>query len=67
MSTLMTEEDLLKWTGYAQRSKLESWLLQNKIKFTFGKGNKIITTSDALDKAISGSTINAANDTDGFF
>lgn len=60
MSALLTEEELKKWTGYEQRQKLESWLRENKIKFTYGKGNKLITTQEAVDRALVGTK--AAND-----
>ncbi len=66
MSALLTEDELKAWTGYEQRQKLESWLRENKIKFTYGKGNKLITTADAVNQALIGTK--AANDKeDAFF
>ena len=60
MSALLTEEELKNWTGYRQRSKLEAFLRREKIPFSYGKGNKIIATQTAIDRAISGQK--AAND-----
>lgn len=66
MSALLTEEDLKKWTGYRQRSKLEAFLRREKIPFTHAKGNKIIVTQAAVDRALTGQA--AANDKqDSFF
>lgn len=66
MSALLTEDQLKAWTGYEQRQKLESWLRENKIKFTYGKDNKLITTADAVNQALIGTK--AANDKeDAFF
>lgn len=60
MSALLTEEQLKDWTGYRQRSKLEAFLRREKIPFTHGKGNKIIVTQAAVDRALAGQE--AAND-----
>lgn len=60
MNALLSEDELKAWTGYEQRSKLESWLRENKIAFTYGKGNKLITTSDAVNRVLIGEA--AANE-----
>lgn len=52
MSALLSESDLKAWSGFGQRKKLESFLRQNKIPFTYGKGNKLITTQEAVDTAL---------------
>lgn len=66
MSALLTEDELKAWTGIGQRQKLESWLRENKIKFTYGKGNKLLSTTDAVNHALIGTK--AANDKgDDFF
>lgn len=66
MSALLTEDELKEWTGYEQRKKLEEWLRENKIKFTYAKGRKIVTTQEAIDRALGGGS--AANDKqDSFF
>lgn len=66
MSALLNEDDLKNWTGFEQRKKLEDFLRLNKISFTYGKGNRIVTTQGAIDRALNGET--AANDNkDAFF
>lgn len=60
MSALLNEDDLKSWTGFEQRKKLEAFLRQNKISYTYGKGNKIVTTQGAIDRALLGET--AANE-----
>jgi Domain of unknown function (DUF4224) len=60
MSALLTEDDLKTWTGFEQRKKIEEWLRENKICYTYGKGNKLITTADAVNSALVGKK--AAND-----
>lgn len=60
MSALITEDQLKAWTGYEQRPKIEAWLRDNKIPFTHGKGNTLITTTDAVNKSLIGER--AAND-----
>lgn len=66
MSALLNEDDLRNWTGFEQRKKLEDFLRANKISYTYGKGNKIVTTQGAIDRALIGE--NAANDKqDAFF
>jgi phage antirepressor YoqD-like protein len=54
MSALLTEDALKKWSGYSQRAKLEAWLKQNKISYTYAKGNKLITTQEAIDRSLLG-------------
>lgn len=65
MSALLSEDDLKAWTGFEQRQKLESWLRERKISYTYGKGNKIITTAHAINHVLTGSK--AANESDETF
>ena len=66
MSALLSEDELKAWCGHGQRCKLEAWLRENKISFTYGKGNKLITTADAINTALIGTK--AANEAkDEFF
>lgn len=64
MASLVTEEDLRKWTGFEQRAKLEAWLRENRICYTYGKGNMLITTMAAVNRAIAGEQ---AQQEDAFF
>lgn len=59
MSNLVTQQQLSEWTGYARAADIERWLRENKIPFTFGKGNKLCTTQTAIDRAILGESHNA--------
>ncbi len=66
MGALLSEDELKAWCGYEQRQKLEEWLRKNKISYTYGKGNKLITTAEAVNRAIAGER--AANESkDEFF
>lgn len=56
--TLLTQKDLQRWSGYEQKSKLEKWLKDNRITYTYGKGNTLITTQKAVDSALFGRSSN---------
>ena len=66
MSRLLDEEALKEWSGHQQRSKLEVWLKHNQIALTFGKGNKLISTEAAVNRALMGEPASANDDNDGF-
>lgn len=66
MSALLSEDELKKWSGHEQRQKLEAFLRDNKISYTYGRGNKLITTADAVNRALGG-TISAVQAQDAFF
>ncbi len=63
MNGLYSEDDLKKWTGFEQRQKIEDWLKQNKVVYTYGKGNRLLTTQSALDRALIGSPTAQNNET----
>lgn len=67
MSALVTEDQLKAWSGYKQRGKLESWLRQKRIPFTHGKGNKLISTQEAVDRALAGEKATSEEKQDTFF
>ena len=64
---LITEDDLKSWTGYTRRADIENWLREQRIPFVFGKQNRLCTTQDAIDRALSGDHRIAANQEDSFF
>lgn len=49
---LLTEQDLMQWTGYSRRADLEKWLTLQGIKPVHGKGGTIITTLNAVNDAL---------------
>ena len=53
-SPLLKEDDIAAWCGHTRRSNIEQWLRDNHICYIYGKGNKIITTQAAIDKALIG-------------
>jgi hypothetical protein len=67
MDSLLTEDDLKRWTGYKHRSKIEAFLRREKIPFTYGKGSKILVTKDAINGALGGHLANKQQPQDGFF
>ena len=40
---LVSEEDLVWWSGYTQRAAIERWLRKRNIPFTDGKDGRICT------------------------
>lgn len=48
MSALISEAELLDWTGYTQRAALENWLLDNRIPYRPGKGGKLCVAAADL-------------------
>ncbi|WP_084128061.1 DUF4224 domain-containing protein [Cellvibrio mixtus] len=67
MSALLTEEQLMEWTGYKRRSKVEEFLRREKIPFTRGKGNKILVTQAAVDRVLAGTPAANTSNVDSFF
>jgi hypothetical protein len=52
MPSILSEKDLMTVTGYKKRSLLERCLRSQKIKFFYGRGGQIWTTSDALNAGL---------------
>lgn len=51
---LLTEDDLMEWTGVRQRTALERLLRKLGIAYGYGAGNRIVTTQAAVDAALVG-------------
>lgn len=49
---LLTQDQLLDWTGYTRKADLERFLRKNKIKYTYGKELRVCTTQAAIDAAM---------------
>ena len=54
MNTLVTEEDLKKWTGLRYPAEIELWLNRNKITYLKGKGKRLCTTLQAINQILIG-------------
>lgn len=67
MSALITEDALKTWLGFKKRSTIEQWLRDNGVQFRHSKGNQLVTTQAAIDRAFIGSANDAPMDTDDFF
>lgn len=65
-NSLLSEEDLKRWTGYKQRSKIEKFCKMYKVKTWLGQGNRILTTEHEFRKT-GLVPPNAAQEDDGFF
>lgn len=50
MSALLSQEQLMEWTGFERAGDLEKWLKSRNIRYEKGKGKKIVTTQAAIDK-----------------
>lgn len=51
---LVSEADLLTWTGYAQRAALERWLTTHGVRYWRTTRGQICTTQTAVDAALIG-------------
>ena len=51
---LVNEDDLKHWLGIQQRTRLEKKLCALNISYCYGAGNRICTTIDAVNNAVSG-------------
>lgn len=49
MSQLISEQELIDWSGYQRRADLIRFCTDNKISFIIGRGQKICTTQKAID------------------
>jgi|GEM_PF-3080142 len=49
MKALLEESDLKAWLGFQRRTDLENYLRRQKIPYLYGKGNRICTTTDAIN------------------
>lgn len=51
--SLISEEDLKNWLGYASRQKVEQWLSDRGIPFEMSRG-QIVTTIQAINAGLIG-------------
>lgn len=49
---LVSEEQLMDWTGYQTAGYVESWLIRNGIKYLRGNHGRLITTEEAINEAL---------------
>lgn len=49
---LLTQSELLEWTGYSRQADLEKFLRVNRVNYTYGKEGKVCTTQSAVDSAM---------------
>ena len=54
MNTLVTEDALKEWTGLKYPAEIELWLNKNKIAYLKGKGKRICTTLQAINRILIG-------------
>jgi len=64
MTALVNQDQLMEWTAFKQRGALEVWLKKNRVNYTYGKGNKIITTLAAINKALLGEAVSNEEEND---
>ncbi len=51
---LLSQPELMEWSGFKQRTGLIQWLLDNRIPFFYGKGGTIVTTVSAINSPLIG-------------
>ena len=49
---LLGEQELMSWLGYDQRKALQKRLDELRCPYTIGKGGRIATTLEAVNKAL---------------
>ena len=49
---MLDEAELLAKTGFKRRSELENWLNLNGVLWWPGKGGRIVTTLEAVNRAL---------------
>ncbi len=54
---LITQPELMEWSGFKQRTGLIQWLTDNRIPFFFGKGGVIVTTISAINSPLVGQEV----------
>lgn len=52
MADLVSEKELLEWTGFSRPADVERLLRNNHIPWLPGKGGKICTTMKAIEQAL---------------
>lgn len=52
MSGLVSQEDIMEWSGFNQPGRLESWLIKKNIQYFRGCNGKICTTTEAVNEAL---------------
>lgn len=57
---IVAEEQLLEVTGYKRPADLEKCLRDQGIKYFYGKGNRIWTTTEILAKAANGDKVSGS-------
>ncbi|MDD5271396.1 MAG: DUF4224 domain-containing protein [Methylovulum sp.] len=49
MIPLISEEQLVEWSGYKRRASLLNWLNHHKIPYLLGQGGRVCVTADAIN------------------
>ena len=65
MPSLITEPELMEWTGHRRRDPLVNWLRQQGIPYLLGKNGRICCTADAVNlplRQLNTSTNDAVDD-----
>lgn len=61
---LITESELMAWSGYEQRPRLARWLSEQGIAYFVGKGGAICTTALAINNRLTETRIEASQEID---
>ena len=51
---LITQQDLMDWSGIKRKKELINWLLQNGIQFYYVRNGEVATTQAACDQPLVG-------------
>ncbi|OED40268.1 hypothetical protein ACH42_17305 [Endozoicomonas sp. (ex Bugula neritina AB1)] len=56
---LITQHDLMQWSGIKRKKELIGWLLQNGIQFYYVRNGEVATTQAACDHPLVGDSHSA--------
>ena len=51
---LISQADLMEWSGIKRKKDLIQWLMQNGIHFYYVRNGEVVTTQAALDQPLVG-------------
>lgn len=49
---LISQQDLVDWSGIKRKKELIDWLIQNGIQFYYVKNGEVVTTQAACDQPL---------------
>ena len=54
MDALISQPDLMEWSGIKQKTALVKWMIKNRIPFYYGRNGEVVTTYTAINQPLIG-------------